>query len=144
MLFVCLQQYAAWCGREYELKETNATRLGCPQWLPSSNLNVDMKWKPSIDSHLGWQENQLWYHCNIPNWYNRKANPELCIHANMCPRKIWRCYKIGEINACTYPYIAQINKLLLEPGWCACFVSDHSDMVWWWNPLAGWIINLPE
>ena len=37
------------------------------------------------------------------------------LHANMCPRKIRRCYKIGEINACTYPYIAQINKLLLEP-----------------------------
>ena len=60
--------------------------------------------------------------CNIPNWYfpvygytvesNRKANPELCMHANMCPRKIRRCYKIGEINTCTYPYIAQ-NKLLV-------------------------------
>ena len=37
------------------------------------------------------------------------------LHANMCPRKILRCYKIGEINACTYQYIDQLMVKRLVP-----------------------------
>ena len=37
------------------------------------------------------------------------------MHANMCPRKIPRLYKIGEIKACTYQYIDQlmVKRLVL-------------------------------
>ena len=38
------------------------------------------------------------------------------LHANMCPRKILRCYKIGEINACTYQYIDQLMVKRLVPA----------------------------
>ena len=38
------------------------------------------------------------------------------LHANMFPRKILRCYKIGEINACTYQYIDQLMVKRLVPA----------------------------
>ena len=47
---------------------------------------------------------------------NRKANPDLCMHANMCPRKILRCYKIGEVNACTYQYIDLLMVKRMVPA----------------------------
>ena len=50
---------------------------------------------------------------------NRKANPDICMHAVACRYVLWkilRCYKIGEINACTYQYIDQLMVKRLVPA----------------------------
>ena len=64
------------------------------------------------------------------------------MHANMCPRKIRRCYKIGEINACTYRYIDQINKLLLGAQMmCFLFLGSRCHGVT--VKPSGWMNNQP-